>query len=155
MRPHGLGGLVVVAEETDNPDRFASGSRLLTGARDVVVVERSRRTAGGLLVKLAGVDDRTASERLRGVELLVPASARRALGPDEFWADELVGFDVRDPDGGRIGEVVAVVEGVGQDRLVVSVEGRRAEIPFVAALVPEVSRDGRFVVVVRIAGLLD
>ncbi len=155
VKPHGLAGLVVVAEETDNPDRFASGSRLVTGARDVIVVERSRRTVGGLLVKFAGVDDRAAAEHLRGVELLVPASARRPLGPDEFWADELAGFDVRDPDGRRVGQVVGVVEGVGQDRLVVSVEGRRAEIPFVAALVPEVSRDGRFVVVVRLAGLLD
>lgn len=118
-------------------------------------MERSRRTAGGLLVKLVGFDDRTSVERLRGRELLVPAAERRPLGPDEYWGDELAGFEVRDPGGTRRGEVVAVVEGVGQDRLVVAVDaGGECEVPFVAALVPEVSRPGRFVVVADLPGLL-
>lgn len=103
-----------------------------------------------------GFDDRTAVEGLRGATLSIPASERRALGSDEFWVDELVGFAVHDPDGRRLGEVVDVVEGVGQDRLVVAAEGGGVvEIPFVAALVPEVSRDGRFVVVTPLGGMFD
>ncbi len=147
---------MVVAEETDNPARFHAGSRFFTDSGVELVVEKARRTAGGMLLKLVGFDDRTAVEGLRGATLSIPASERRSLGSDEFWIDELVGFSVRNPDGRRLGEVVDVTEGVGQDRLVVAAEGgRRVEIPFVAALVPEVNRDGRFVVVVVLGGMFD
>lgn len=145
----------MVAEETDNPDRFAPGARFCV-AGQTLTVEHSRRTAAGLLVKFVSRDDRDAVEGLRGVAVTIPEAERRPLGPDEFWVDELIGFDVRDTAGARLGEVVGFVEGVGQDRLVVSSpDGRVFDVPFVAALVPEVSREGRFLVVVPLDGLFD
>lgn len=63
---------------------------------------------GMALIKLAGIEDRTAAEALRGKELLVRrADARLPAG--EYFDSELVGLDVYDGETGEcVGELVKV-----------------------------------------------
>lgn len=132
--------------ESDDPSRFAPGSVLRAGGRDLVVAA-SRTEEGRLYVRFEGIVDREAAEVLRGEVLTVDAGARRDLDEDEFWPDELVGMAVVTVTGVRLGVVVDVVTGLAQDRLVIEAGERRVEIPFVRVLVPEVSRNARQVVV--------
>jgi 16S rRNA processing protein RimM len=50
------------------------------------------------LLALAGNDDRTAAERLRGAELLVERIHAPELEDDEWWAEDLEGCRVRDAE---------------------------------------------------------
>lgn len=110
-------------------------------------VRALRRGAKGHEVAFTDVVDREAAESIRGSEVFV--AERRSLAEGEYWPDDLIGLDVR-PGGGQ---VVDVVHGPAQDRLVVERDGRRFEVPFVDELVPVVDVDGGYVEVVEIEGL--
>lgn len=145
---------MVVHPESDNPARFARGSSLVSDEGVDYRVDSSTRSQSGLLVRFAGVDDRTAAERLRGHTLWIEPSQRRALADDEFWPDELVGAEVVSTDGRRLGVVEAVIEGAAQDRLVVSGAKGRFEVPFVSDLVVAVDVEEGVVTIDAIEGLV-
>lgn len=153
-RAHGLGGHVVVHPETDNPARFVRGARLFDADGSVLEVERSQDRQGSLLVRFVGVADRTAAEALTGTALYIDPVDRRPLEPDEYWPDDLVGLSVHTHDGSSVGTVVGVVEGAAQFRLDIQGATVRFEVPFVAALVPEVDLEGGLIVLADVPGLV-
>ncbi len=87
---------------------------------------------------MAGLGDRTAAEAVAKRTLTIDAVDRRTLEDGEFWPDDLVGLHAVTASGTALGIVTDVILGDAQDRLVVSTtNGRRVEVPFVAALVDE------------------
>ena len=101
-----------------------------------------------LRVHFAGIDDRNAAEALKGVQFVMDAADRRELGSGEWWPEDLVGCSAIGMSGEDVGEVVEVILAGVQDRLVVlAPDGRRAEVPFVEALVPVVDLDRRVITV--------
>ena len=153
-RPHGLAGYVVVHPETDNPDRFRAGSTVFDASATPFVVERVQPHAGGFLVRFAGLADRTAAEQVTGTELFISDDERRPLDEGEYWPDELIGLDVRSHDGRSLGVVVGVIEGAAQVRLDVEGNLGRFEVPFVAALVPNVELEAGVITLADVPGLV-
>lgn len=160
-RPHGVRGEVSVQVRTDDPDRrLAPGAVLRTDpeAAGPLTVTSGRWHGGRLLLGVAGVEDRTAAERLRGVLLLVYVdAAERPDQPDEFYDRHLVGLRAETADGTVLGEVHEVLHLPGQVVLAVRRRGtgRESLVPFVAELVPEVDLAGGRIVVEALPGLLD
>jgi 16S rRNA processing protein RimM len=152
LKAHGIRGEVIVASESDNPQRFARGAVLATPDGSTLVVRTIQPHSGALLVAFEGVDDRAAAEQLRGIVLSIDPAERRALGSDEYWPDDLIGLQVRDPEGSPLGEIVDVIIGA-QDRLVVKTLSGTVDVPFVQALVPIVDIEEGFVTVSPIPGL--
>lgn len=137
----------------DDLGYFHPGSRLGAGDGELVVVN-SRPHKNTLLVVFEGVATRNDAEALRGIELTVDGGELRELGENEFWPDDLIGFEVH-AHGERIGEVVGVIPGEAQDRLVVCKDGGEiVEIPFVDELVPEVLPDSGLIRIAPIDGLV-
>ncbi|MBY6367341.1 ribosome maturation factor RimM [Rhodococcoides corynebacterioides] len=168
-KSHGVRGEVVVEVRTDEPDqRFAPGTVLRGRSRGVAttsehVVEAARDHSGRLLLRLAGVSDRASADALRGTLFVVDtADLPESSDPDEFYDHELEGMTVRYADGRpRAGEVIGTVREVlhsaaGELLSVRPAGSDRGEvlIPFVAAMVPRVSRDERVVEVDPPDGLL-
>jgi 16S rRNA processing protein RimM len=145
---------VLVHPETDYPDRFAAGSELSTEAGRILVVERSQPSRDSFLVRFVGVTDRTGAEGLTGEFLFIDPAERRDLDPDEFWPDELLGLSARAENGDLLGEVVDVIEGPAQFRLVIQAPSGTFEVPFVAALVPQVDLEAGSLVLADIPGLI-
>lgn len=140
-RAHGIAGEVVVRPLTDDPDRWVAGAMMSTDespARTLEVASvRSHRQ--DLLVRFDTIDDRDAAEDLRGVVFRIPASERRRLGDREFWPDDLIGATAIGPDSSSLGTVVGIEFATAQDRLVIeTADGSLVEVPFVAAIVPNV-----------------
>ena len=157
-RAHGIEGDVILIPDTDYPLRFdpGAGFRVESDPPRDVVLAATRRHQGRLLARFAGIDDRTEVEALRGAALTIAREERRALEDDEYWPESLVGLEVRDRDGDRVGSVEAVDVGDAQDRLVIrTVEGNLAAVPFVRALVPEVRVAEGYVVVEVVDGLFN
>jgi 16S rRNA processing protein RimM len=129
----------VVRSESDDPTRFSKGAVFWLADGTTRTVRTVRATDREFLVRFEGVDDRSQAEALQGQPLMIEAAARRTLGPDEYWPDELVGLEVESfASGERRGKVVGYIEGVGQDRLQIVWDGETVEVPFVTALVPVV-----------------
>ncbi len=158
-KAHGIRGDVLVRGlVSDAADRFAGVTSLTTGdpAARVFRVTASTPHSGDHILHLEGIDTRNDAEDLIGTQFVVPASDRRALDDGEWWAEDLVGCEVSDRDGQRIGTVTDVVTGAAQDRLVVMTDGGVAgEIPFVDPLVPEVDITERRIVVDLPPGLFE
>ena len=144
VQPHGIRGEVAVFPLTEEDERFAAGATLYLSAtaeggegltpRTVV---SSRRHKGRFLLVLDGVEDRTEAEAHVGAYLLISyedAATRREEG--EFFLHELVGREVRDEAGERLGVVADGVETAGPP--VLEIEGfrpGRRMLPFVREFV--------------------
>jgi 16S rRNA processing protein RimM len=156
-RPHGLHGEVTVELRTDEPDRrFAPGQELrVEGSSRPLTVASMRHHDGRLLVRFAGLADRTAVEAVRGVRLVADVDpAERPVEPTEFYDRQLVGLRAQTPDGAVVGVVISVLHPPGQDLLEIRTANQIRLVPFVAALVPEVDLDGGVLTVADLAGLL-
>jgi 16S rRNA processing protein RimM len=163
-RAHGIRGELLVEVRTEAPnERFAPGTRLLvaspadpSSAIGELVVEAARWHSGSLIVRFAGVTDRTAAEQLRGLLLSVPENAVGDAGPGAWWDSQLIGLRATLRDGTEIGEVTEVVHLPVQDLLAVHrADGGELLVPFVAAIVPVVDVPGGRVVLDPPAGLLE
>jgi 16S rRNA processing protein RimM len=167
-RAHGLRGEVSVEVRTDAPqERFVDGAVLhvedgprrralvATGGPTSLTVTRVRDNNGILLLTFAEVPDRSAAEDLRDVVLEAEVD-EESDEPDAWYDHELVGLTCVDPEGTRLGEVVAVQHPGAQDLLVVrtAAAGDRL-VPFVAAIVPEVNVKAGRIVMTAPRGLLE
>jgi len=168
----GLRGELRVNPLSDFPERFTKpGPRWLRNRQGQVQETRllsGRQLPGRELyvIRLEGVDDRTAAEAVVGQELLVPADDRPTLAPGEFHLLDLLGLEVRllgNADDGStlpppesIGRVCDLIH-AGNDLLEVELShgGRRLLIPFVAAIVPRVELAEGWIGITPPPGLLE
>ena len=104
---HGVRGEVKVLPLEEDAD-FLTGFKTFYLEGKSVSAESCRIHKGMALLKLEGVEDRTAAEGLRGKELLVRrADARLPAGA--YFDAELIGLDVYDGEtGARVGELTRV-----------------------------------------------
>ena len=164
-KPHGLLGEVTVQLHTDEPERRLAVGTVIdteatsgTGVPPALTVRSTRVHNGVWLVGFEEIPDRTGAESLRGTRLVVDAAdVHPAADEDDVFTEEqLRGLAVVDPAGTVLGEVGGLELGAAQDRLVILLpDGREAQVPFVAALVPEVDLEAGRVVVDAPPGLLD
>jgi 16S rRNA processing protein RimM len=150
-RPFGLRGEVYVHPDPDLDDEFPVGARYRLDDRDVTVRE-SWLHKGLRIVRFDGVDDRDAAAGLRDAVLRREASADDLDG-EAYWADDLVGRPVVDPDGRPLGTLAGVRDGTAHDYLVVTAtDSREVLVPAVGDLVRV---EGERVVLQPVPGLLD
>lgn len=112
-RPHGLDGSFLVDHPSDDPRRWAVGSRVVVAGVPAEVVLSRRVGKGRVAVKV----DRAVS---RGAEICVRAADLPPPDPDAWYAFQLVGLRVEDADGKPLGEVVDVYPGVANDNIELS-----------------------------------
>ena len=157
-KPRGVHGEVTVRLHTDEPERrLAPGSicRVRSDGRRLTV-RAARWVCDRFAVAFDEVTDRTGAEGLRGAELIadVPADERPA-GEDEYYDRQLVGLDVLDAAGRRIGEIADVLHLPAQDLLTVRTAGGERLVPFVARLVPDIDLETGRVRLAAVPGLVD
>ena len=155
-KAHSLKGEVTLDVRTDDPDnRLAVGEVLATNPAEAgpLTVLSRRMHQGRMLVRFAEAGDRTAVEALRGVELVVDASA--SDDDDAWYPHELAGLTVELQDGAVVGKVITLEPAPAHDLLIIKEpNGARTAIPFVKAIVPVVDVPGGRVVIDPPGGLL-
>ena len=102
-RAHGLDGSFYVSGP--RTELLIAGSTVTIDGVDHEITRRAG-TDDRPILRLAGVEDRTGAEALRGAELRVP---RPPLKEDEYWAEDLEGCAVRDGDV-EVGVVAALLD---------------------------------------------
>ena len=142
----GVDGAVKVLPLTDFADRFDSGATLLIDGNEHRI-EWSREAGGGLVVKLAGIDNRTVAEMYRGRYLEVGETEMRPAGEGRFYHHQLIGLGVTTASGRRLGELEEVLERPAND-VWVSREGKVEHlIPATKNAVLKVDLEAREIVV--------
>jgi 16S rRNA processing protein RimM len=135
-KPHGLEGAFVVEEGSEDPERFAEGARVLVDGDPARIVE-SKRAGGRPVIRL----DREVS---RGAALEVERDALPEPGEGEYYAFQLVGLEVEDTSGVKLGRVTEVSSGPANDVLELDTG---LALPLVDACVRKVDLAGGRIVV--------
>jgi 16S rRNA processing protein RimM len=139
-RPHGLDGSFHVTRP--NAQLLENATSVMIDDRELQITRRAG-TPQRLILRLEFHENRDAAEALRGKEILVARVAAPELGPDEWWAEDLVGCSVH--DGTRaVGTVRQLVELPSCEMLVLErAEGGELLVPLVSDAVREVDLDRR------------
>ena len=139
---YGVRGWIKVVPGGGVTDALAGAAEWWIGGRDYQVAE-AKMHSGTVVAKLVGLESREQALGLKGEAVSV---AREALAePDEghYILADLVGLEVWNEQGERLGVIRQWVTNGAQD--VMDVDGRL--IPWVAAIVKEVDLGARRIVV--------
>ncbi len=147
--PFGILGWLKLRSYTDPPERLLEHRTLrlhIGGDWRAYRVEASGRSGGALTVKLAGVADRTAAEGLKGAEVGVPRNELPPCEAGDFYRADLLGCEVVNLTGDRLGVVAHFVE-IPAHALMVVRGDREYWVPAVPQYLRRVDLEARRVVV--------
>lgn len=148
---HGIHGEVVVRSYTGLPEDIAAYGPLEdeAGAR-TIELSVVRVTGKGVVVRILGVADRTAAERLRGTRLYIARDRLPEAADGEYYHSDLLGLKAVSPSGVIIGHVLAVQNFGAGDLLEIRLADSKATefVPLDEAFVPEIDLDRGLLTVV-------
>jgi len=145
-RAVGLRGEVEVEPLTDDTGRFHPGLSLRAGA-GVRQVEAVRNGAGTLVLKFTGVDNRDLADDLRGKYLEIETAEVQPLPEGSYYHWQLLGLEVFDVAGARVGEITDILDNPANDIYVISADDRQVLVPAVSEVVRSIDlAAGRIVV---------
>jgi 16S rRNA processing protein RimM len=110
---HGLRGLLRVLPLTDVPDRHKTLKRVLVRAVrtertfDIVSVTVAKRALW--LVRLEGIDDRTAAEGLQGATMFIREDELPPLPEGRYYVHQIIGLKVVTVGGRELGTISEVL----------------------------------------------
>ncbi len=147
--PFGVRGWVKLRSFTDPPDRLLQHRSLRLGVGSSWTthhVEASGRSAGQLTAKLSGVNDRDQAAGLRGAQVCVLRSELPPRDDKDFYRTDLIGCEVVNLAGTRLGTVEHFIETPAQVLMVVRGE-QEHWVPAVARHLRRVDLAARQIVV--------
>lgn len=148
---HGIRGELMVRSHAAAPEDIASYGTLAdeSGQRqfELSVV---RVTPKGVVVRIEGVADRTAAEKLKGLKLYVGRDRLPEAGDDEFYHADLIGLQAVDAAGSKVGTIIAVHNFGAGDLIEIRAEvaAETQLVPLTKACVPHVDLQGGIATVV-------
>jgi 16S rRNA processing protein RimM len=155
---HGTRGEVKLKSFTAEPGAIAEYGPLerSDGGKPLEIVAL-RPAKQGLIARFAGISERNAAERLKGVELSVARHRLPEPAAEEYYHADLVGLAAERPDGTVLGEVIAVHNFGAGDILEVRLPDgvQTVLVPFTRETVPEIDISNRRLVVDPPEGLLE
>ncbi|MFF5028171.1 ribosome maturation factor RimM [Streptomyces collinus] len=159
-RAHGIKGEVTVEVRTDEPElRLAPGAVLATepASTGPLTIETGRVHSGRLLLRFAGVSDRTGAEALRNTLLIAEIDPEELPeGEDEYYDHQLMDLDVVTEDGTEVGRITEISHLPSQDLFIVErPDGSEVMIPFVEEIVTEIDLEEQRAVIAPPPGLID
>ena len=163
VKPQGICGELRVLPTTDDPERFSLLDEIYIRPKaatqqsaQVIKLLSARLHKGFVLLKLAGVNDRNAAEKLVGSVLSIPPEKALPLGEDEYFIRDLVGLTVYTEDGQTLGEIASVFPTGANDVYIVRNEaGESFMLPAIKDVVLAVSIAERKMTVRLMEGLLE
>lgn len=148
--PHGLRGGLRVEPLTDFPSRFEPGRSLLLKGVPLRVVESAWHGAQ-VRLQLEGVETVEDAEELRWEYLEVPQSDRPELEEGEYAESDLVGCEVFDLAGQRLGTMRGVQHAPAHDLWIVD----GVLVPAVREFVKDVDLEARTITLDPIPGMFE
>ena len=120
-------------------------------------IKKLRLNKNFAIVKFEGINSIDELLEYKGCVLFVEEETiRQSLSEDEFLIDELVGLDVVDENSKKLGFIVGVSNNGANDLLSVKTNSKNISlVPFVKAIVTDVSLKDKKVTIKNIEGLLE
>ncbi len=157
---HGIKGEAKVGFTKNQEDFFCSLKKVFVKVEhkyEPLIIESVRLHKNYALVKFNGINSINDLMEFKGAFLYVEEETiRENLEEDEFLIDELVSLEVFDRDNKKLGFVVGVSNNGASDLLSVKTNSKKIVlIPFVKAIVTDVSIKDKKIVINNIEGLIE
>ncbi len=157
--PAGLRGEVRIVRWTDSVERFGRLREVWIGDDEQTGTKFSvggvRFTGTGVMLKLAGIENRSEAEQLVGKFVLIPAEQRVSPVAGSYFIDDVVGLEVVTEEGKRVGVVCEILRLPSNDLWQVDTGSGVISVPAVKAFIRKVDLASKTVVIHEIEGLLD
>ncbi len=150
----GLKGELKIYPYTDYKEKFEEIDYVLMDDRRFSI-EKVRYMKSMAVLKLSGIEDRTAAEACREKELFLLLEDAPPLPEDTYYVRDLVGLRVVDEDGETVGRLSDVIINSAQDIYMVEPEdgGNPFPVPAVEEFVKAVDMEKGILCVKLIEGL--
>jgi 16S rRNA processing protein RimM len=148
--PFGIKGwlkLQTFTEYADSLDEFDTWFLSSPKGWEEVEVEDFAVNAKAVVVKLKGIDDRNAAELMRKREIAVPRDWFSDDDEESYYWVDLIGAEVVNETGERLGKVETLMETGANDVLVVKLGSTETLIPFVEDYLVNVDRKNKVITV--------
>ncbi|HID39682.1 MAG TPA: 16S rRNA processing protein RimM [Calditrichaeota bacterium] len=159
LKPQGIKGEVKAQVITSIPEHFTELKQLYINEDDrwqALLVESVRLTGRFVYIKFAGIHSRNEAEKLRDRELFIEQNDLLPLENDAFYIHDLIGLNVENESGQRLGTITDVESYPANDVYVVSsAGGDEYLIPAIIDVVLHVDLQTRKMVIREMEGLLD
>jgi len=146
---YGVRGWIKVAPGRGVAQTLAAARDWWIGEHAYAVIE-ARQHGASLIAKLDGIETREQTVRLKGARVAVERAALADPGEGHYYLADLIGLEVRNEQGERLGTVKQWLSSGAQDVMEVAAPGPNGGtrlIPWVGAIVKEVDvAAGRIVV---------
>ncbi len=156
---HGIRGEAKVFPTTDNPGRFKKMKEVIldTGKEEEVLeIEGVKFFKNMVIVKFKGIDDINDMEKYKGKELYVTRGNAQRLGKDEYFIADLLGMDVVEDTGRKLGKIKDIIETGANDVYVVEMENKKELlIPAIKQCILKVDLAAGLIEVHLLEGLLE
>lgn len=155
-KPHGLKGEVrVIVDHEEYLDHLDEGNFVLIKGLPYRI--RAARDAGGWVIALEGLPDRTSVEGLKGAALALPWSEEvEAIALQGDAMSEWIGFKVIDHHSGKeFGTITDYIDMPGQTTVIVELQGKEIYLPLHEDLIMDMDPERKVVVMDLPEGLED
>jgi 16S rRNA processing protein RimM len=146
----GLKGTLKIWPDTDFPERFDPGRSLLIEGTPYEILE-TRWHKLQARVRVKGITKIDQAEAMVGKSVSVPADDLPELREDEYMVGDLIGLEVFNEDGAKLGILEDVVKGAAQDLYDVS----GVLVPAVKEFVIDIDIEKRRIVIRPIPGMFE
>lgn len=150
--PYGVRGWVKIQVFGDDPLAWANMPCWWLSAQETAADSawQARQLAEcklhgkSLVVRFDGIEDRSAAEQLSRLYVGAPREALPSTAKDEYYWVDLIGLDVVNQAGERLGRIAELVRSGAHEVLDVRDEdGSQRLLPFVASVIKKVDLAGR------------
>jgi len=140
MGAFGVRGEVRLKSFCADPSAIETYSPLVTESGDSYELTIMRSVKSGFGARLSGIDDKDQADALRGTRLYAQRDDLPTLPDDEYYHSDLIGLEVLDTGGVRLGKVITVLDFGAGDILEIAGKGLKepAMLPFTLANIPTV-----------------
>jgi 16S rRNA processing protein RimM len=153
----GIKGDVRIKSFTADPHDIASYGPLYDKTGNVAYkLKVTGQAKDQLIGRILGTPDRTAAEKLKGLQFFVPRDNLPETGDDEFYFSDLIGLNVEDTKGKALGAISSVENfGAGDVLEIVGVINGSLMVTFTKETVPLVDIQNGLVVIDPPDGVFD
>jgi 16S rRNA processing protein RimM len=155
---HGILGWLKFNPHNRNTTLLHGGRKIIVeknGTRSDLELVSSRRHGRQILLKLAGVDSIESARDFVGSTISVMEDQLEALAAGEYYHYQVVGLDVFDAIGTRVGVITGIWSTAGGEIYVVQGIDKEHLVPAVKEIIERVDFDSGKIIINPPAGLLD
>lgn len=140
MGAFGVRGEVRLKSFCAEPSAIENYNPLVTESGESYELKLVRSVKSGFGARLSGIQDKEAADALRGTRLYARRVDLPRLPDDEYYHSDLIGLEVLDTGGAKLGKVSAVQDFGAGDILEIAGKGLKepAMLPFTLANVPTI-----------------